>query len=348
MCGFAGYMNLSQQGFKVDKELLSRMHQALAHRGPDGDAIWVNQEHEIGLAFRRLSIIDLSDTAMQPMMDKEATVIICFNGEIYNHHELRKMLIDKGCVFVTQSDTEVILHAYKIWGIDCLHRLDGMFAISLYDLQARRLYVIRDRIGVKPLYFSLQSGIISFASEIKALWQLPWMSKEFSDIAMYHYLTFMVSPAPYTIFEGVYKLPAGFYACVDASKKISFVEWYSPVVPCLQQEKKEYHNEVVCVDAIRTALVAAIEKRMGSDVPFGAFLSGGLDSSLNVALMSRFSSPVKTFTIAFNDGADNELDWARLIAEQFTTDHHEMILTEQEAFQLYEKMVYHLDEPLAD
>lgn len=348
MCGFAGYMNISQQGFSVDKELLSRMHHRLAHRGPDGGAVWVDHDHQLGLAFRRLSIIDLSDAAMQPMIDKDATVIICFNGEIYNHHLLRAILVEKGFLFTTQSDTEVLLYAYKAWGIDFLQKLDGMFAITLYDLQTRRLYLIRDRIGVKPLYFSLQSGIMSFASEIKALWELPWMNKNFSDVAIYHYLTFMVSPAPYTIFQGVYKLPAGFYACVDEYKKISFVEWYCPVIPFSQQEKKIYQNEELCVDAIRTLLVAAIEKRMGSDVPFGAFLSGGLDSSLNVALMSRFSSPIKTFTIAFDDAFVNELEWARLIAHNFATDHHEIKIAEQEAFHLYEQMVYHLDEPLAD
>lgn len=348
MCGFAGYMNMSQQGFSVDKELLSRMHNTIAHRGPDGGAVWASNDHQLGLAFRRLSIIDLSDAAMQPMMDRDGTVILCFNGEIYNHHALRTTLIEKGFSFSSQSDTEVLLYAYKAWGIDFLSRLDGMFAITLYDLQTRRFYLIRDRIGVKPLYFSLQSGIISFASEIKALWELPWMQKSFSDVALYHYLTFMVSPAPYTIFQGVYKLPAGFYACIDEHKNISFTEWYNPVVLCSPQEKKEYNSEDYCVDAIRTSLFDAIEKRMGSDVPFGAFLSGGVDSSLNVALMSRFSSPIRTFSIAFDDACSNELEWARLIANNFSTDHHEIKIAEQQAFELYEKMVYHLDEPLAD
>lgn len=348
MCGFVGCKNLNQRVFQLHEPLLAAMNETIVHRGPNGGSIWLDREHEIGFGFRRLSIIDLSDAAMQPMSDAEKTAMICFNGEIYNYKELRKELTGLGCVFITESDTEVILHVYKIWGIEGIRKLDGMFAIALYDLQKRRLYLIRDRIGVKPLYFSLQGGCISFASEIKALWVLPWITRRICDVAIYHYLTFMVTPAPYTAFEGIYKLPAGFYICIDEHKRVSFTEWYSPVQPSVIKGKRDTITENTCLEKIKVTLSQAVEKRMGSHVPFGAFLSGGIDSSLNVALMSQWASPVKTFSLAFHDDREHELAWAHRIVNRYQTDHRDIVLGEAEAFQFYKKVLYHLDEPLAD
>ena len=283
------------------------------------------------------------------MLDKEKTVVVSFNGEIYNYKDLRKQLQTLGYQFFSNTDTETIIYAYKQWGIDFLHKLDGIFAISLFDLKKNKLYLVRDRIGVKPLYFSLQGGILSFASEIKALWQLPWMKKKLSLKAFYDYLTFMVTPAPYTIFDQVYKLPAGFYAVIDKKREVDFCQWYSPLTKISASEKREFESEDFCLQNIEHLLRQATKKRMMSDVSFGALLSGGVDSSLNVALMSEFVSKVKTFTVSFSDGPEfNELKWARQVAKKFGTDHHEIVISEKEAFDFYKKMIYHLDEPLAD
>jgi asparagine synthase (glutamine-hydrolysing) len=325
------------------------MGSRISHRGPDGQGIWKNQDHGIGLSFCRLSIIDLSDAAMQPMVDAEQSVVLVFNGEIYNHLSVRKELENKGYQYRTSSDTETIIYAYKEWGLACLDKLDGMFAFALYDLRKRQLFLVRDRMGVKPLYFCLHGGRLAFASEIKAFYDLPWFSKTYNNLALYHYLTFMVTPAPYTAYEGVYKLPAGHYALLDAKKNLSFHEWYVPVKRLCDPEKRERAREDFCLKNIHELLNQSVQKRMVADVPVGAFLSGGVDSSLNVALMAQYHRKIKTFTIAFSDDEKhNELAWARRVAKQYGTDHHEMIVSEKEAYDFYKTMVYHLDEPLAD
>jgi len=224
-----------------------------------------------------------------------------------------------------------------------------MFAFVLIDLVKNEIYLVRDRIGIKPHYFSLQQDMLSFSSEIKALWKFPWNKKVLCNQALYHYLTFMVTPAPYTLYENVYKLPAGFYAKLDSSRFMSFYQWYSPLKPISLQEKKQLTDERYCAERVQDLLCHAVKKRMMADVPVGAFLSGGIDSSLNVALMAQCKSTIKTFTVAFDDDpSNNELKWARLVAKQFGTEHHEITISEKEAFEFYQKMVYHLDEPLAD
>ncbi len=349
MCGIAGYLNLSKSNFCIDESLLDKMQESLAHRGPDGYRIWSSQRHELGLVHRRLSIVDLSQAGFQPLFDQEKTIAVCANGEIYNHQSLRKELEALGHVFQTQSDTEVIVYAYKQWGIDCLEKLEGMFAIIIADLQRNELYLVRDRIGIKPLYFSLQSGVLSFASEIKALWHLPWINKEINPQGLYHYLTYMVTPAPMTLYKGVYKLPAGHYLKVDHQKNVNFKQWYNPLIPQHNFTPEDYKNESMCIKNIRSTLRESVQKRLMSDVPFGAFLSGGIDSSLIVALMSEFTDNLKTFNVSFADGPEySEIQWARKVARKFNTDHHEIIISEKEAFDFFEKMVYHQDEPLAD
>jgi len=349
VCGIAGFLNISRSEFKVDDDLLHSMQKRLTHRGPDDFGIWKSDKYQIGFSHTRLSIIDLSKSGLQPMIDKQNTVVICFNGEIYNYKELRKELESLGYSYFSNTDTESLIYAYKEWGIDFLHKLDGMFAFALFDLQKNELFLVRDRIGVKPLYFSLQNGILSFASEIKALWPLPWIRKNISNHAFYHYLTFMVCPAPHTIFENIYKLPAGFYAKINTQRKIEFKEWYAPLQKTSKKEKKQFYSEDFCIENIKSLLQSAVSKRMMSDVPVGAFLSGGIDSSLIVALMSESSSKLKTFTVAFSDGPEfDELKWAKKVSELFGTDHYEVLISEKEAFDFYENMVYHLDEPLAD
>jgi len=349
MCGIAGYTNLFNKKESINEELLKKMGAVLAHRGPDGSGLWKSDEHQVGFAHRRLSIIDLSPAGAQPMTNKRKTVIVCFNGEIYNYKELRNILESKNHTFSTRTDTEVLVHAYEEWGINFLEKLDGMFAIAIFDTIKEELFLIRDRIGIKPLYFTSQNGFLSFASEIKALWQLSWNKKETSDYAFYNYLTFMVAPAPHTIYKDVFKLQAGHYAKINKNKKLTLHEWYTPIKQISPEEKKLLNNENFCIERIRNLLQKSTKKRMISDVPFGAFLSGGIDSSLNVALMANEVKKVKTFTVAFSDAPESsELRWARIIAKRFDTDHHEIIISQKEALKFYNKMIYHLDEPLAD
>lgn len=348
MCGLAGYLSCSNQ-FTADAKVLEAMHTTLEHRGPDGHGIWVSEKHRAALVYRRLSIIDLSTAGSQPMFDAHKTVVICFNGEIYNYKKLRVQLESYGHVFHSQTDTEVFLYAFKQWGIACLDRLEGMFAATLGDLVKDEWYLVRDRIGVKPLYFSLEGGYLSFASEIKALWHLPWIKRSLNHQALYHYLTFLVTPAPYTLYKGIYKLPAAMYMKVDASKNITFHEWYNLLTPGVSYSQKQLSDEQFCVQEIRSLLGDAVKKRMISDVPFGVFLSGGIDSSLITALMSRETDKVKTFNVSFSDGPEfSEVAWARKVSKLFNTEHHEITISEKEAFGFFEKMVYHQDEPIAD
>lgn len=348
MCGFAGYISQSEK-FECSEKLLTALHQEIEHRGPNGFGVWKSEQHRTALVHRRLSIIDLSDAGSQPMQDKEGSVIIAFNGEIYNYKNLKHELELLGHTFYSNTDTEVFLLAFKEWGIACLDKLEGMFAAVLGNVKTDEWFLVRDRMGIKPLYFSEQGGYFSFASEIKSLWKLPWIKKEVSERALYHYLTFMVSPAPWTLYQGIYKLPAGHYAKISKERKIAFHEWYNPLKPKIIYDQKDLNNEQFCIDRIRELLRSSVKKRMMSDVPFGVFLSGGVDSSLNVALMSEFTDQVKTFTVSFSDGPEySEVEWARKVAKQFKTDHHEMIISEKEAFQFYQKMVYHQDEPIAD
>ena len=348
MCGIAGIINRDRLAFVIEEYVLKSMAKKLYHRGPDGYRIWISDNQQIGLMHRRLSIVDLSERAFQPFFSNDGTIILCCNGEIYNHRELRALLQQKGYQFYSNSDNEVIVHAYQEWGIACLDRLQGMFAFALVDLRKNELFLVRDRIGVKPLYFSLQAGLLSFASEIKALWCIPELSKKINTHALYHYLTFLVTPAPLTLYEEVYKLPAGYYLHHNEKKEITFVQWYSLLDAYSLEKQKELSHEATSIKYIRNLLRVSIQDRMMADVPYGVFLSGGIDSSLNVALMSECVDTVRTFTISFAENRDNEIKWARRIARHYNTEHHELIISEKEAFEFFESMVYHQDEPLGD
>ncbi|MCL4361606.1 asparagine synthase (glutamine-hydrolyzing) [Candidatus Dependentiae bacterium] len=345
MCGIAGFANLNNSNFFIDEKLLQSMHQCISHRGPDGFGIWKSDQLQIGLAHRRLSIIDLSNAASQPMMDYEKSVTITFNGEIYNFKELKQELESLGFRFRSNSDTEVIIQAYKAWGINCLSKFEGIFAIILADLAKNEIYLIRDRAGVKPLYFSTQNNILSFASEIKSLWHLPWIKKEINLQGLSHYLTYLSIPAPLTLYKEIYKLPASYYLKIDKNKNLEFVEWYNPV-----KNSHQYNlSENQYIDQIRFLLEESVKKRLVSDVPVGIFLSGGIDSSLIVSLASKYVPHIKTFNISYSDGQEyNEQEDARLVAKKFNTEHHEMVISESESFDFFEKMVYHQDEPIGD
>lgn len=347
MCGLAGYFNLNSSVFTLDQVLLDAMQKSLVHRGPDGYRVWSSEKHELALVHRRLSIIDVTDAGSQPMFDQEQTVVVCVNGEIYNFQELKKELQACGHIFFSSCDTEVVVHGYKQWGIDrLLDRLQGMFAFCLYDFITQELFLVRDRMGIKPLYFSLQGNICSFASEIKALWHLPWINKQVCAEAVYHYLTYLVTPAPLTIFQDVYKIPAGFYVRFDKYKQMHVQQWYAlheKIVLC------NNFNEQECIQQLSDLLCASVKAHMISDVPVGVLLSGGVDSSLNVALMAQHSNNIKTFTVAFADGPEyNEVAWARKVANHFGTDHHEIIINESDAHSFFDDMIYYQDEPLGD
>lgn len=346
MCGLAGYYSFSSHR-SVEPLYLEKMQQALQHRGPDGYRCWTNKTQTVGFTHRRLSILDLSEAGFQPMFSADQSIVVMCNGEIYNHPQLRQELEALGYQYSSDSDTETIVYAYQQWGIECLHKFNGMFAIVIYDQRTHELYLVRDRMGIKPVYFSLQDHLLSFASEIKALWQLPWLTKTINKQALSHYLTYMVTPAPYTLYDGVYKLPAGFYMHITSAGNYSFTQWYDPlhyINPTLATLSEQEH-----IENIRTLLRDSVKQQMLSDVPYGVFLSGGIDSSLNVALMSEFTSQVKTFNVSFSDGPEySEQQWARTVAQRFATDHHEIVIDEKDAFIFYESMLYHLDEPLAD
>jgi len=356
MCGIAGLFNFT--GDKpLEDSILDAMADNMAHRGPDGAGRWVSADRRIGLAHRRLSIIDLSETAAQPMTNGDESVWVTFNGEIYNHLDLRRDLEKAGHRFRTDhSDTEVLVHGYTEWGINGLiERLDGMFAFGLWDEGEKRLFLVRDRIGIKPVYFSRGGGVFRFASEIKAILSDPTFPRAVEEAAMNHYLSFMVAPAPLTMFKNIFKLPAGHLMEIDNSGRMTARRYWDAVPGngISQDEVKGLSPpalEDFYVSGIRRRLEDAIEKRMMSDVPFGVFLSGGIDSSANVALMSHMMDrPVDTFTVGFKDHPHlNELDYAARVAGEFKTNHHEVLIDENDMQGYLDGLVHHQDEPLAD
>jgi len=356
MCGIVGVLNLQRAG-SVDLSLVERMRDTMVHRGPDGHGIWTDPDGQVVLGHRRLSIIDLSTVANQPMPNEDDTVWVTYNGEIYNHQGLRAELLSAGHKFRTDhSDTEVIVHGYEQWGLEGLvQRIAGDYAIGIYDVKSGELHLIRDRIGVKPLYFGSRDGVFAFGSEIKALLQHPKFKPDIEPVAMYHYLSFLTTPAPLTMFRGVFKLPAG-HTLTVSQKSGPKLQRYWDAVPgqspaaAVDDSMPDEAREKYYIDGIRDRLEKAVDKRMMSDVPFGVFLSGGVDSSTNVALMARLMNrPVDTFTVGFSDHTHlNELDQARIIAKEFKTNHHEILVAQADMEAYLDKLIHSQDEPIAD
>ena len=323
----------------------------MTHRGPDGAGTWISQDGRIGLGHRRLSIIDLSEAASQPMCNEDATLWLSFNGEIYNHSEIRKDLEQTGRhLWATDhSDTEVIIHAFEEWGIDCIHRFRGMFAIALWDTRKRELWLIRDRIGIKPLYYSVHNGRIIFASEIKALLQDAEQKRAVNEEAFYHYLSFLATPAPDTLFAGIKKLPGGTWLRVRENGDILESRYWdvwdhtAPLTGVSEEEISE-----LIFEELRTS----VRLRKVSDVPVGVFLSGGIDSSTNAALFSEGEgNVVKTFSIGYQgeyQSYQNELNYARQMADAVGADYHEKLLDIDDLLSFLPKMVHLQDEPIAD
>lgn len=339
MCGICGKININNREV-VDARFIHKMTEVLKHRGPDDEGIYINGN--VGIGHRRLSIIDLSKDARQPMSNEDKSIWIVCNGEIYNFQELRKVLEKKGHIFCSRSDTEVIIHLYEELGTDCVEKLRGMFAFCIWDEKRKRLFLARDRIGQKPLNYAIKNGNIIFASEIKSILQDPEISREVDINALDSYLTYQYVPAPETMFSGINKLPPA-HSLVWENGKIKIERYWN-----LNFQNKINMAEDEFCQRILDLLTEATKIRLVSDVPLGVFLSGGIDSSAIVGLMSKLSShPVKTFSIGFEEETFNELKYARKVAKIFATDHHEYIV-KPEALNILPKIIWHFNEPFAD
>ncbi|HEY6009881.1 MAG TPA: asparagine synthase (glutamine-hydrolyzing), partial [Nitrospirota bacterium] len=280
MCGIVGTLAYKSSAFTVTEPYLVRMRDTMVHRGPDGGGVWISPDRKVGLGHRRLSIIDLSHVADQPMSNEDGSIWVVFNGEIYNHAEIRAELMKIGGHRwrTDHSDTEVIIHAFEQWGIDSLHKFRGMFAIGLWDGRKRELWLIRDRIGIKPLYYSIHDSRIVFASEIKALLQDPDQKRAVHEEAFYHYLSFLTTPAPQTLFDGIKKLPPGTWLRISENGKMHEERYWDVLdhtTPLVNVSEDEISRMILA--ELRTA----VKLRKVSDVPVGVFLSGGIDSSTN-------------------------------------------------------------------
>lgn len=345
MCGFSGIFRWDSK--PVEPALLKRMTDTLVHRGPDDEGYYFNQEKEgekvrVGLGFRRLAIIDLSG-GHQPMSTAENQNWIVFNGEIYNFIELRKDLEKRGCKFLTRSDTEVILHLYEIYGKDCARHLRGMFAFVIWDSKKRSLFLARDRIGKKPLFYSRCENAFYFASEMKALIESQEISQKIRLQAVPLYLAYQFIPSPITIYEAIQRLPPAHTLICDEHGNLKIEKYWT--ISRTPQTNKPINE--IC-EELQHRLREATRIRLISDVPLGAFLSGGIDSSAVVGMMAEeTSAPVKTFSIGFEESDFSELEYARLVARRFRTDHHEFIV-KPEMVELLPKLVWHYDQPFAD
>jgi asparagine synthase (glutamine-hydrolysing) len=340
MCGIAGMMSLTSQPLSRP-ELVGRMLERLIHRGPDEEGFYMNPSRTVSLGHRRLRIIDLA-TGRQPLGNEDGSVMITFNGEIYGFKPLREDLQSRGHRFTTRTDTEVIVHLYDEYGISCLHKLKGMFAFALWDERNETLFVARDRIGKKPLYYALTDGKFIFASELQALLAALGDRGEIDELALDQYLTLGYIPAPRTIYQRIKKLEAGHYLVIK-SGNLQDEKYWAP-----QSSSGKVGSLVEAKQELVERLRIATAVRMVSDVPIGCFLSGGVDSSTVLSFMAELSSrPVKTFSIGFPDEDYSELPYARTIARHFGTDHHEYIL-EPDAVGVLDEMVSHFGEPFAD
>jgi len=316
------------------------MCDVLSHRGPDGEGTYINRR--IGLAHRRLSIIDLA-TGDQPMFNEDGKIVIVFNGEIYNYQELRSNLIAKGHVFKTNSDTEAIIHLYEEKGVDCVEDLRGMFAFALYDDRDRSLFLARDRFGIKPLYYCFHDGSLVFASEIKSILQDPAIAREIDLETLSDYFSFLCIPSPKTIFRGIYKLPAAHRMLWKNGSVHIDQYWNLSCIPPLETLSEDEY-----VEQLSHLLHKVVKDHLISDVPLGAFLSGGVDSSSIVTLMQRVANaPVTTCTIGFSENAFDESHLADEVARVLTTSHYKHVVT-PDVINIIDKLIWHFDEPFAD
>jgi asparagine synthase (glutamine-hydrolysing) len=340
MCGICGkiYFDRSRS---IDPALIQRMSAALRHRGPDDSGVYISGN--VGLGHRRLSIIDLSAAGRQPLSNEDESLWLVANGELYNFEELRQELVARGHTFRSRTDTEVILHWYEEEGHCCISRFRGMFAFALWDSRRQELFIARDRVGKKPLVYTSVDGAFLFASEIKALLEDPAVIPRVNEEALHHYLTYQYVPGEQTIFQGIYKLPPAHLLVLREGNITLTPYWRLSYEP-----KQQFRREADAFAAFREVFQEAVKVRLRSDVPLGAFLSGGIDSSATVAVMSSLmTQPVKTFSIGFEESDYNELAYARIIARQYHTEHREFIV-KPDALAVLPNLVRQYDEPFAD
>lgn len=345
MCGIVGFVDFKKE---TTAEHLSQMSNALTHRGPDdmGAFMDFHPSCSLGLGHKRLSILDLSPLGHQPMVWHD--LVIAYNGEVYNFKEVRTELESLGYSFISGSDTEVILKSFHAWGISMISRLNGMFAIALYDKKKEKLTLIRDRAGVKPLYWYRKNGLFMFASEIKSFFHHPGFEKEINFKGLSLFLQYGYINQPYSIFKHTHKLSSGHYLELDLKNGGQSIHQYWDVLDHYSQEKSNEKEEDI-LNSLDELLESSCNYRMIADVPVGVFLSGGYDSSLVAAMVQKKATKkVKTFTIGFEDAKFDEAPFARKVAQHLGADHHEYRCTQQDALEVLDQLVYHWDEPFAD
>ncbi|WP_337035109.1 asparagine synthase (glutamine-hydrolyzing) [Paenibacillus illinoisensis] len=336
MCGFVSIYN--KYGMPVDANLLQNMTDSIAHRGPDDEGMYINDH--IGLGFRRLSILDIAHGG-QPMTNKTRDIWLVFNGEIYNYKELKDWLSQKGHTFYTDSDTEVLLRLYEDVGIKCVNYLRGMFGFTIWDRKKDLLFAARDHFGIKPVYFSETAFGYMIGSEIKSILASGRINREVDENALYHYLTFQYVPEPSTMFKGIHKLKAGHYLIVQDNELI--IKPYYEV----KFEPNENRSYSDLVEETRSVITESVRIHKNSDVPRGAFLSGGIDSSSLVGLLHQLE-PTQTFSVGFDMPGYSELDDARKTAAYFGTEHHEIRINARDYIDILPSLIWHMDEPVAD
>ena len=350
MCGIVGSFLFNNSTSTITDSYLIKMRDTMLHRGPDGAGTWISPDGKVGLGHRRLAIIDLSNKASQPMGNSDGLVQISFNGEIYNHAEIRQELelTRKYTWKTSHSDTEVILHAYEEWGIECVHRFRGMFAIAIWDARTEELWLLRDRMGIKPLYYSILEDRIIFASEIKAILEDSKQERRVDEEAFFHYFTYLFVPAPLTLFEGIKKLPNATKLCIKKDGSVVEDRYWDALDNA--QKMSEFSEKEISKQLL-DKLRASVKDLSLSDVPVGVFLSGGIDSSTNAALFAKNSAIVNTFSIAYDEeykSSESELEFAKKVAGKVGANYHEEILSEDDLINFLPEMVYLQDEPIAD
>jgi len=341
MCGINGIIDYSNN--LNNKDNILKMNKELIHRGPDQQGRFIDKN--VALGHTRLSIIDLSENGRQPMSDKDEELWIVYNGEIYNYQDIKKDLVQFD--FKSRTDTEMIIYGYKKFGIEPLiKRFNGMCAFCLWDKRNNEGYLVRDKFGKKPLYYTIHDGAIIFSSEIKSILALNLIKTEVSKESLYYYLSFLSTPAPDTLFKGIHKVPAGHYLKVT-STGVNLIKYFDINIE-FELDKTIVPSQKL-LDNIEDTLLNSILKRQMSDVPQGVFLSGGVDSSLLVALNTKVRpEPIKTFSITFNDKSLDEEKYSDLVAKQYNTDHHKELLDESKMYSALDQIIYHEDEPIAD
>lgn len=352
MCGIAGFWQFKENNRETLKDIITKMTKTLTYRGPDDAGFYVKENLGIALGHRRLSVLDLSPLGHQPMESFNGRYVVVFNGEIYNYRELRKELTSNFNInFKSNSDTEVILAGFEIWGIEkTLRKTNGMFAFALWDKEEKKLYLVRDRIGIKPLYYGIQNNNLFFASELKAIRANRYFKPEIDKNALFLFFRHNYISAPYSIYKDIKKLKPGHYVVIDRNMKVNILCYWD--IKKITEEGIKYPislTEKEAINELEKILLDSIKKRMIVDVPLGAFLSGGIDSSTIVALMqSQSNIPIKTFTIGFYENSYNEAKFAKKIAKYLGTNHTELYITPKEAMEVIPRLTDIYDEPFSD